>query len=149
MTSNFHNIDDFEKLIELAEQISEEIIRLNAKINSLNHLAKLTASGFIVAMAISSLSFTKASLLTYLDNISPLYIILFLIVGSSILISVLLNYFTQYTLTRKLIRIEQANLELVFKMVHEYKDMIHNEPSLVSRAILELRLKRIQFHLRK
>lgn len=134
-------LNKFEKLIDMAQKASENITVLDTKTN------KAQTKIFVCLMTIF-LIFISVGVNWFEDASDEIFIttgllLLLVVVGS--LYFFFLNY-KQLSSLKKLKNSETKILKNLLNMVYEYKDHLHQEDlSFVERAIIDMKLERIQF----
>lgn len=137
--------DELEKLVLMAEKISDTVAEINTKITNLKVMSMVA----MICLYISIGAATYLFIVPEIENISfALYSVLITVAlitsaGSVLFLS---QYFMKIQGLRRTLNSEKEILHNLLNMVFEYKDHLHNEDvSFVDNAILEMRLKRIKF----
>lgn len=133
---------DLEKLVDMAEEVSSKISDLNDKISKLKN-AILYLSAFMF------MPFTLSYFLPTIDSPTRLIVYPLIIVGGIFFVAGLFYIILGIRRLRDLTdskKLEQEILHDLLNMIHEYRIYLHSESaSLVANAILDMRLKRIEY----
>jgi len=138
--------NDLEKLVQMAENVSETVNDLNTKMTNLRGIIAFSIIGMYTSIGAITYLILKP---VWLENVSGTIFMLFiLLAGSLFFISTyfIFQYFSKSKICRHTLYSERKILNELLDMVYEYKEHIHKEDmSFVENAILEMRLKRIRF----
>ena len=137
---------ELEKLVNMAEEVSETVNSLHVKIANLRVMFMISTIGIYAAIGSSYAVYKKPEWLINLPfamYITLLLFAIFLGLGS-------LFYIYKYVRNIRIYRITlDAEIDILHRlldMVHEYKDNVHEiEMSYVERAILDMKLQRIKY----
>jgi len=140
------NSNELEKLVAMAEEVSETVNELHIKIANLRVMFMVSTIALYVAIGAAYFVFQPPQ---WLSN-SPLAF--YLSLGMLAVFLGLGSCFYIYKYTRN-IRVYRHNLETeieilhrLLEMVYEYKENIHDkELSYVEKAILDMKLQRIKY----
>ncbi|MBH0046504.1 hypothetical protein [Pseudoalteromonas sp. NZS11_1] len=137
---------ELEKLVNMAEEVSETVNSFHAKIANLRVMFMISTIGLYAAIGSSYFIFNRPDWLINLPMafyLSLIVLAIFLCVGSSFYIY---KYSINIRTYRRNLAAEVKILLRLLDMVHEYQENIFNEEmSYVERAILDLRLQRIRY----
>ena len=139
--------DDLEKLVVMAEKVTDTISDLNTRISNIR-LTLMVSTAVLYAsfggMFYLQLQPDRLMELPFLIYTSISVLIIILILGSAYFV---VQYFRKIRDYKLKLSSEKEILKELLDMVYEYKDHIYHGGSVsyVEEAILKLRLKRIEF----
>lgn len=140
------NSTELEKLVNMAEEVSETVNSIHEKIANLRVMFMVSTIGLYAAIGSGYFVFMRPDWLIDLPVAFYIGLILlaaFLCLGS-------LFYIYKYTrnirIYRRSLVAEEQILHRLLDMVHEYKENLHEkEMSYVEIAILDMKLQRIKY----
>ncbi|MBN3116321.1 hypothetical protein H4F46_15620 [Pectobacterium brasiliense] len=137
---------ELEKLVNMAEEVSETVNSLHTKIANLRVMFMVSTIGLYAALCSTYFMFFKPELLKGLPiafYLSLMLLAVFLGLGS---IYYIYKYFRNIRIYRRDLDTEIEIRHRLLDMVHEYKENIHDEEmSYVESAILDMKLQRIKY----
>lgn len=137
---------ELEKLVNMAEEVSETVNSLHTKIANLRVMFMLSCLGFYATLGTAYFIFTGPEWLVSLPiafYLSLTLLAVFLGLGS---VFYIYKYFINIRVYRRDLAAEAVILYRLLDMVHEYKENIYEEEmSYVEAAILEMKLQRIKY----
>jgi hypothetical protein len=137
---------ELEKLVNMAEEVSETVISLHTKTANLRLMLMFSIVGLYAALGSTYFVFQRPSWFTDFPIAFYYTLILlsaFLGLGSLVYIY---KYIKNIRLYRRSLYAETEILKRLLDMVHEYKENMHEkEMSYVEQAILDMKLQRIKY----
>lgn len=137
---------ELEKLVNMAEEVSETISLLHTKIANLRVMFMVSTVGLYAAVGSAYLFFQRPEWLTNLPF--PFYltlIFLAVVIGLGSFIYIY-KYAQNIRIYRQSLDAEIKILHRLLNMVHEYKENLHEtEMSYVEKAILDMKMQRIKY----
>ncbi|NOH45845.1 hypothetical protein F0259_18815 [Vibrio cyclitrophicus] len=137
---------ELEKLVNMAEEVSETVNSLHEKIANLRVMFMVSTIGLYAALGSSYFIFNRPDWLMNLPiafYISLIILAAFLSFGSLVYIY---KYVRNIRIYRRSLDAEVQILHRLLDMVHEYKENLHEkEMSYVEKAILDMKLQRIKY----
>lgn len=141
-----HEVEELNKLVEMAENVFATVSELNSKITTLRVMTMVLAIviyGSAAAIVYLTLDSAGSDKLSHAMNIFLSVIAAVSFVGSFIYLFQIVIKTKEY---KRSVFSETQILHDLLDMVFEYKDHIQkNDLSYVENAILDIRLKRIKF----
>lgn len=142
--NSIKNINDLNKLTDLAETISSNIRLLDEKI-LFNRL--ITACLFVVILMLNIFVIQFDSVHIGIDFQDTITKLLFMVMAT-VLVLLIVAYFVRHL--NVLLRSKRVDSDLLvelLKLIFELKNLIIDHPdyNIIERAILDMRLKRIKF----
>lgn len=140
------NVDELDKLVSMAEDVSETVNELHAKIANLKVMFMLSVLGLYGALGASYYLIRQPKWLFEIPlALYSSLIILAVLIGLGSVFYIY-QYATKTRVYKRSLNAEKDILHRLLDMVHEYKENIHSaELSYVEKAILEMKLKRIKY----
>lgn len=136
------NNSEIYQLIEMAEKVSEQIANINDRIEKGNFT-------IVSSLLLSSFPAIGAATLYATDTIIKFMALPLFLIGVASLITALMLAVVAKKRSLELNRSKKIETDILHNlliMIHEYKEQIYkSEKSPVERAIIDMRLKRIEF----
>lgn len=137
---------ELEKLVNMAEEVSETVSSLHEKIANLRVMFMLSTVGLYASIGCSYFIFRKPEWLTNIPiafYLSLIVLAVFLCLGSLLYIY---KYIRNIRVYRRSLEAEIKILHRLLDMVHEYRENVYaSELSYVENAILDMKLQRIKY----
>lgn len=141
-----YNSNELEKLVAMAEDVSETVNGLQTKIANLRVMSMIATVGLYASVGAASYLLDRPN---WLSGVSIAFYLLLILVAALIglgSIFYVYQYVSKIKEYRRSLDAEIGILHRLLDMVHEYKDNIHGEElTYVERAILDMKLQRIKF----
>ena len=138
--------NELEKLVNMAEEVSETVNSLHEKIANLRVMFMVSTIGLYAAIGSGYFIFKRPDWLMSLPvafYISLILLAAFLSLGSMFYIY---KYVRNIHIYRRSLDAEVQILHRLLEMVHEYKENLYEkEMSYVEKAILDMKLQRIKY----
>lgn len=137
---------ELEKLVNMAEEVSETVNSLHAKIASLRVMFMISTAVLYASLGSAYLAFQRPDWfanLPFAFYITLILLTAFLCLGS---VFYIYKYIRNIRIYRRSLDAEIGILHRLLDMVHEYKENVYDkEMSYVERAILDMKLQRIKY----
>lgn len=137
---------ELEKLVYMAEEVSETVNALHTKIANLRIMFMASTIGLYAAIGFGFFIFQPPEWLPKLSITfysSLFFLVIFIGLGSAFYI---FKYFRNIRILKRNLEIEIQILHRLLDMVHEYQENIYDKKmSHVEKAILDMKLQRIKY----
>lgn len=143
---NNNSSNELEKLVNMAEEVSETVNALHTKIANLRVMFMLAIMSLYASFGLGYFIFQSPSWFLNFPlafHLTLILLAIFLGVGS---VLYLCKYFRNINIYRHNLETEIQIMRRLLDMVHEYKENIHEKDmSYVEKAILDMKLQRIKY----
>ena len=137
---------ELEKLLLMAEKISETVNELHTKTANLRTMSYFSGIATYISFGLLTYFYINPELIFDVPLTLKLSAGIVLLSASTLGVYITYQYFSKIKRYRRDLMVETEMLHRLLAMIHEYKDHIHSSDlSYVDNAVLEMRLQRIKY----